>query len=99
MYKIEIAMSGAKEDAMAFEIVKGNSFGNLVVSDVSGHEVFFDYVHPDFDFKLFLAINDDELSVGFIEYTGQFDASLGQKLYSILLLESTARLLENYYIA
>lgn len=100
VYQLEVLLSETTTNPLDTRLKVGTKFGNLLLESVGSDYAIFNYIYPGFDFKMFMAINvnERELTLGFIEYTSQYDASIGQKAYTIMILESCARLLESSYI-
>ncbi|KAI9203089.1 uncharacterized protein BJ171DRAFT_510861 [Polychytrium aggregatum] len=100
-YRLELVLSQAPLDEVdRFRLNQGSAVGNLQVESLPTRaEVIFKYCAPGFNFRLYLATpSDREIIFGFVDYSGSFISSLGQRVYAYMCLVSTARKLDRGWI-
>ena len=94
-YQLELYLS--KTAPKDLPLIPGNSLGYLKVESVpSEREAILRYEYPGIDFRLYLAVpeGDRDVLLGFVDYSGDFTQDWGSRVYTPMLLESSARGLE-----
>ncbi|KAJ3336770.1 hypothetical protein HDU91_001658 [Kappamyces sp. JEL0680] len=100
LYKLEFWLSQTTfpRDGVP-RLEKGAKIGNMTLESVTSQgQVVYRYIHPDYNFRFFLAQQPanghSDLEFGFVDYTGSELENLGSKVYIPMLLEGAARRLE-----
>ena len=94
LYKLELYLSDCKENPKEFILQLDHQLGHLKVESILPQEqtVILHYQYEkEFDYRLFLAVKENHLYAGFINYLDDYQQDWGSRVYIRLLLESAAR--------
>ncbi|KAI9095952.1 hypothetical protein DFS34DRAFT_171047 [Phlyctochytrium arcticum] len=95
-YALELLLSSAPESPQIYSPTLKSQIGHLHLTSLpSTDEAIFAYVHPGFDYKMYVGVQDGrQLVVGFVDYTDSWVQALGARAFEMILCEATARSIE-----
>ncbi|TPX70346.1 hypothetical protein SpCBS45565_g01752 [Spizellomyces sp. 'palustris'] len=95
-YKLELALSSPSESPSEFALCTGNAFGYLTLESLpSNNEAIFHYEYPGIDFRMYISTpTPRDIMLGFVDYSESLTQDVGSRVYTRMLCESAARMLE-----
>jgi hypothetical protein len=93
-YHLELAISDTKFDPESFHLREGEKIGHMVVESVKDNQCVFRYLYENYNYRLFLQCDRQDIKLGFVEYSGSKLEDIGCRIYVPLLLEGLVKRLE-----
>ncbi|KNC98791.1 uncharacterized protein SPPG_05768 [Spizellomyces punctatus DAOM BR117] len=95
-YKLELALSSPSESSSEFDLCTGSKIGYLSLESLpSSNEAIFHYEYPGIDFRMYISTpTPRDILLGFVDYSGSLTQDVGSRVYTRMLCESAARMLE-----